>query len=163
MMEIFNKDVLIEIGKQLLDKKETIAVGESVTAGLLQFAFSNIPDAATFFQGGLTAFNIGQKYKHLSVEPVHALGVNCVSQKVATEMATNICRLFLSDWGIGVTGYASITPQSGGKLFAYYAINYHGKIVSKGKITSRPAHPPEVQLFYVQRLLTTLKGLLTAK
>src|SRR6478736_19122 len=109
-MEIFNDNALKKIGKKLIESKQTIAVGESVTSGLLQFAFSSIPDASKFYQGGITAYNIGQKYAHLKVEPIHALSVNCVSQSVATEMAINASKLFRSHWGIGVTGYA--TPET---------------------------------------------------
>src|SRR5436190_21131457 len=115
-MNTFDKKVLERLGKKLLKKKQTVAVAESVTSGLLQFAFSCIPDAASFFQGGITAYNIAQKFKHLQVEPLHALSVNCVSSKVAKEMALHVCQLYSSDWGIGITGYASPVPESGNKV-----------------------------------------------
>jgi len=83
----FDKKILTQIGKRLLAKKQTIAVAESVTSGLLQFAFSSMENAADFYQGGITAYNIAQKFKHLTVEPLHALSVNCVSAKVAEQMA----------------------------------------------------------------------------
>jgi nicotinamide mononucleotide (NMN) deamidase PncC len=92
-MELFDKNLLIRIGKYLKRKEETLAVAESVTAGLVQYAFSNVPDATQFFQGGLTAYNVAQKFKHLQVEPIHALAVNCVSQLVAEQMALQVCSL----------------------------------------------------------------------
>src|SRR5690606_30227245 len=95
---------------------------------LLQFALSAIPNAAKFFQGGITAYNVAQKYKHLAVEPLRALEVNCVSQGVATEMAIHICQQFASDWGIGITGYATPVPESANKVFAFYTITCYGKI-----------------------------------
>ena len=131
-----DKKAVIEVGKILLQKEETIAVAESVTSGLLQFEFSTIPDASLFFQGGITAYNIGQKYKHLQVEPIHAISTNCVSQKVAIEMALHICQLFSSHWGIAVTGYASPVPESNHKTYSFYAISYKNKIVKRGKITA---------------------------
>ena len=159
-MELFDKDMLDRIGKKLLKKKETIAIAESVTSGLLQFAFSNIKDASCFYQGGLTAFNIGQKFKHLQVDPVHALAVNGVSQKVAEEMAIQVCILFKSDWGIAVTGYASAVPASGNKTFAYCAISYKGKIRSKGKLNSNSSDPSEAQRSYVNRIVKKMLRLL---
>jgi PncC family amidohydrolase len=156
-MNLFDKKILEQIGKQLLKKKETIAVAESVTAGLLQFAFSAAPDAVKFFHGGITAYNIAQKFKHLQVEPLHALTVNCVSQKVADEMAHHVCRLFCSDWGIGITGYASPVPESGNKVFAFYAISYRTKLKAHGKITSQKADPPALQLKYANYILGQLK------
>jgi nicotinamide-nucleotide amidase len=133
-MDLFDKTVLEKIGHKILDKRETIAVAESVTCGLLQFALSNIPDASTFLQGGIVTYNIGQKFKHLNVEPIHALKVNCVSQKVADQMGFEVTRLFASDWGIAITGYASPNTESKQKLFAYYAIVYKSRIKAKGKI-----------------------------
>ena len=152
-MELFDKDILDRIGKKLLKKKQTIAIAESVTSGLLQFAFSNIKDASCFYQGGITAFNLGQKSKHLQVDPVHASSVNSVSQKVAEEMAAHVCILFKSDWGIGITGYASPEPSAGNKVFAYYAITFKNKIRSKGKLNPKKDQPPEVQEFYADTII----------
>lgn len=152
-MDLFQTSVLKSIGKKLLSKKQTLSVAESVTSGLLQFAFSNIPDAARFFQGGITAYNIGQKFKHLKVEPVHALSVDCVSQKVATEMAMHVSELFSSDWGIGITGYATQVPESDHKVFAYYAITNKMKVKKSGKLVPKTEDPPEVQLNYVDDVI----------
>ena len=155
-MHLFNKQILERIGRKLLAEKETIALAESVTAGLLQFAFSTVPDAAKFLHGGITAYNIGQKFKHLRVEPLHALAVNCVSQEVAKEMANNVCTLFSSHWGIGITGYASPVPESGDKVFAYYAISYKSRLKAHGKITAQKVDPTDVQVKFVNYILTQL-------
>lgn len=140
----------------MLARQETIAVAESVTAGLLQFSFSNIPDAIQFFQGGLTCYNLAQKFKHLQVEPVHAQSVNCVSQKVADEMASGISKAFQSEWGIGVTGYATPVPESDHKLFAYFSIVYKGKVKAHGKLSLKKQDPPAVQLYYTNTILKKL-------
>jgi len=147
-MELFDKKTLEIIGKKLMQKKQSVSVAESVTSGMLQLAFSAIPDAAQFFQGGITAYNLGQKYKHLKVEPIHALSVNCVSQQVANEMALHICELCSSDWGIGITGYATPVPESDNKVFAFYAITYKNKLKAKGKIAARKDDPMQLQLKY---------------
>ena len=155
-MKLFNDKGLSSIGKKLLRRKETIAIAESVTSGLLQFAFSTIKDASCFYQGGLTAFNIGQKFKHLQVDPVHALAVNSVSQKVASEMAQQVCILFKSDWGIGITGYATPEPSSENKVFAFYAIVYQNKIKAKGKLTPNKTEPTDIQLYYTNKIINKI-------
>ena len=159
-MRIFDQKILERIGKKMLQKKQTIAVAESVTSGLLQFSISGIPDAACFFHGGITTYNVAQKFMHLRVEPLHALSVNCVSQKVAKEMADQVCQLYTSDWGIGITGYASPTAESGNKVFAFFAIAYRGKIKSSGKINPQKTDPPELQTLYVNYILRKLLSLL---
>lgn len=159
-MVTFDEGVLKDIGLKILQRRESIALAESVTCGLMQFAFSTIPDASKFLQGGLSAFNIGQKCRHLMVEPLHAMNVNCVSQQVANEMGMQITTLYTSDWGIGVTGYASPAPESDQKLFAYYSIIYRKQIMAKGMIPARGEDPTKVQLYYVNEILAEFLTLL---
>jgi nicotinamide-nucleotide amidase len=159
-MELFNTKDLQHIGAALLKKKETIAVAESVTAGSLQFALSGIPDASLFFQGGVTAYNVGQKTKLLGVEPLHALSVNCVSKKVTTEMALGIAKLYSSEWAIGITGYASPVPESDNKVFAFYTIVYKNKVKASGKINPSMAEPQVLQTGYVNFVLKKLASII---
>jgi nicotinamide-nucleotide amidase len=157
---MFNQHIIFSIRDQILQRKETIAVAESVTSGLVQAAFATAPDASQFYQGGITAYNIGQKYRHLLVEPIHAQSCNCVSDQVAVGMALNVCGLFSSDWGLGITGYAVPAPESGNQLFAYYAIAYKGRLLANEKITVAEGLPMDVQIYYVNHLLETLNNCL---
>ena len=158
---IFNKQLIDSIGKRLKDKKESIATAESVTSGLLQTAISNAEGAAQIFQGGITAYNIGQKCRHLLVEPLHAIECNCVSEKIATDMSRNVCNLFLSDYGIGITGYAAPVPEKNIKeLFCYYSISLKDKILKSGKITAKTEEGFETQIFYVNEVLKIFNDLL---
>lgn len=150
------KEKIKKLRRYFLAQKETIAVAESVTSGWLQVFLSNIPDAGKFYQGGITAYNIGQKYKHLAVEPIHAQDNNCVSGKVAGQMALEVCNLFRSNWGIGITGYATPVPESGNRLFAHYAISYKGEIVAAGEITSKKLPNHKVQQHYADEVTTHL-------
>ncbi len=153
---MFESELIEAIKKNMLDKADTIAVAESVTSGLLQTAFASAENASLFFQGGLTVYNIGQKARHMQVDPIHALSCNCVSDKIAEQMALQVCPFFQSDWGIGVTGYAAPTPQSDNKLFAYYAISFRGAVLTKGRIDATCDIPFNVQLLYVQTILKEL-------
>ncbi|MBO9571354.1 MAG: CinA family protein [Chitinophagaceae bacterium] len=157
-MKPFDENLLKALGKKFTTSQTTIAVAESVTSGALQLALSSIPNASNFFQGGITAYNLGQKYKHLHVEPIHASRVNCVSAQVAEQMAIYASQLFQSDWSIGITGYASPVPESGNKLFAHYAIAFKGKIKSSGKIIPKSDTPEDIQFEYADFVLRKLKG-----
>ncbi|HEY6978419.1 MAG TPA: CinA family protein [Chitinophagaceae bacterium] len=159
---MFDHKLINSIQNLLLKRKETIAVAESVTSGLLQFAFSNAENAAKFYQGGLTAYNLGQKCRHLHIEPIHAFSCNCVSDQTASEMATGIADLFKSDWGLGITGYATPVPESENKIFAFYAISYKAKILNTQIISPGKMDFLKVQLFYVHKLLDSLNDLLAS-
>jgi len=150
----YDLDTLNNLSKLLQEKKQTVAVAESVTAGQLQTAFSLADGATQIFQGGITAYNIGQKARHLLVDPIHAANHNCVSEKVALEMATAVARMFSADWGIAITGYASPVPEENvHELFAHYAI-YHGNdCIKYGRITSPQIDPLMVRIFFTNTLL----------
>lgn len=158
---VFDKKLIDSIGSKFKDNNNSIAVAESVTGGLLQAAFSNANSASLFFQGGMTAYNIGQKCRHLLIEPLHAMECNCVSQKIAVEMSKNVCQLFLSDYGIGITGYAVRMPEKDvHDLFAFYAITSKDKILQQGKIVADVEEGLDAQLFYVNDVLQKLNSVL---
>ncbi len=150
-------NLINKTGKLLQKKGSTIAVAESVTSGNLQAAFSLADNATTFFQGGITTYNIGQKCRHLLVEPTHAIAVNCVSQNVSEEMASEVCNFFKSVFGIGITGYASPVPEKNIKqLFAYVAIAKGKKVIESKKILSSCTKPRNVQLDFTHQAIEVL-------
>lgn len=143
------------IREQFLKHNETIAIAESVTGGLLQSAFASMQFAMQFFQGGITAYNLGQKVKHLHVDPIHAQASNCVSGRVAEEMALHVCELFHSNYGIAITGYDTAVPESGNAIFAFYAIAKNGviKVIERMNADGGSA---EVKSFYIRRIMESL-------
>lgn len=156
MKELFDTKAIKAIRSFLLTHKETIAIAESVTSGFIQAAFSTAEEASQFYQGGITAYNIGQKYRHLRIEPIHALACNCVSEKIAQDMALHVCDLFHSNWGIGITGYAAPVPESDNELYAYYAIVNQNKVLVTKRIAAKKDDSIKVQLFYTNQILLDL-------
>lgn len=156
-MDLFNRDLLNEIGQKLIKQGYTISCAESVSSGLLQYALGSIENASEFYQGGITVYNTPQKTRHLHIEPIHALSVDAVSQKVANEMAAQCSQLFLSNWSIGITGYASASPESGNELYAYYCIAKQGQVSKCGKLVPDTRDPDDVKQYYVKEMLLKLK------
>lgn len=84
----------------------TLAVAESLTGGHLQSLVTAVSGASEFFAGGITAYSLEQKVRHLRVDRTHAKRVQCVSQRVAVEMAAGVCVMFGTSIGVATTGYA---------------------------------------------------------
>jgi nicotinamide-nucleotide amidase len=154
--DLFSPETIEAIKEYLINQKETIAVAESVTTGLLQLALGTTEKVSFYYQGGITAYNLGQKYRHLLIEPIHAQQCDCISQGVAGDMALQVCKLFKSNWGLSVTGYATPVEQSGNKLYAYISVAYNGEILLSEKITPKQTQPFAVQLEYANSLLQQL-------
>jgi nicotinamide-nucleotide amidase len=89
----------------------TLAVAESLTCGRIQAQVGAISGASNFFLGGITAYQLDQKIKHLGVSRVVAGPVNSVSAAVVEQMAQGVCALFGSDLGLATTGYAEPSEE----------------------------------------------------
>src|SRR3954469_9314645 len=101
----------------------TLAVAESITCGQIQARVGAISGASEFFLGGITAYSLDQKVRHLGIDRVAAKRVNSVSASVAVQMARGVCGFFGSDLGLATTGYAE--PSTKPKIdepFAWWAL-----------------------------------------
>ena len=155
------QEISNQIAALLKGRNQTIAVAESVTAGQLQTSLSIAERAMDFFQGGVTAYNLGQKTKLLGIDPILAMVTDCVSQQIASTMAKNVARLFNCHWGIGITGYASPVPEKNiEELFACFAITCEGSTLICETIKAEKQDPYFVRQFYTQYVLEQLLKLL---
>lgn len=77
-------------------------------------------------------------------------------------MALSVCSMFSSDWGIGITGYATPVPESGNKVYAYFAIARKGNIIAADKIAAGTEDPFRVQHCFTKELLSRLDSLMRA-
>ncbi|MBC9929206.1 CinA family protein [Chitinophaga qingshengii] len=163
-MSTINLDSVNQIRAILINRRQSLAVAESVTAGILQVAFSSADKAAEYFQGGITAYNLGQKARHLGLDPIHGEQSNCVSPQTARTLAENCCSFFSSHWGIGVTGYASTVPEQGiTELYAYYSIASDREEMKSARITPPPGlqDPIAVRYYYTNEVINVLLEVLT--
>lgn len=93
----------------------TLAAAESLTCGRVAARIGAESGASDYFLGGVTAYTLEQKVKLLGVNRAHARRVNCVSQRVAVEMAAGAGALFGADLAVATTGYAEPSPADGVK------------------------------------------------
>jgi PncC family amidohydrolase len=154
LKNIFEEKIITEIGEILSSRHETVAVAESVTSGYLQAAFSQMKEAMNIFHGGMTVYNIGQKTRHLRVNPIEAQQTNCVSETVTGQMASEISYQFLADWGIACTGYASPVPELNiQETFALYSFFNNRTIVTNGRISGSGKSQYDEQIHFANEIL----------
>lgn len=121
------------VGKILKERKETIAVAESCTGGLLGGEFTNIPGSSDYFLGGIIAYSNEIKESILGVKKETLLKFGAVSQETAIQMAENVRKLFNSTYGISITGIAGPTGGTKEKPVGtvWIALATPEKIISK--------------------------------
>jgi nicotinamide-nucleotide amidase len=139
----------------------TLAAAESLTCGRVQARVGATSGASNFFRGGLTAYSLDQKVKHLGVDRAAARRVNCVSAAVAEQMARGVCTLFDSDLGVATTGYAEPAPDDGvADPFAWWAVAHRrrGRFVKvwSGRAECPGATRTDAQAFVADAVLVEL-------
>ena len=97
----------------LQQRKETVAVAESLTAGGLGHALTEIPGASEVFLGGVIAYSSDVKINWLGVLPHSIKNHTVVSEKVAIEMAEGARSKFGTTWAIATTGIAGPSDYEG--------------------------------------------------
>lgn len=127
----------------------TLAVAESLTAGHVQARIAAVSGASGYFLGGVTAYALEQKVRLLGVNRAHARRVDCVSQRVAVEMARGAVTLFGSDLAVATTGYAEPNRAAGVKApLAWWALCHRrpgGAAVVAGQVEMPGATRLEAQ------------------
>lgn len=126
---------LAEVAAVATVRGVTVAAAESLSAGCVQSLLARRSGASAWFAGGVTAYNLEQKATLLRVSRDHAATCNCVSQRVADEMADHCRRLFAADVAVSTTGYAEPPPTAPGRgPFAHLALADRGGVVRQVEI-----------------------------
>jgi nicotinamide-nucleotide amidase len=139
----------------------TLAVAESLTCGEVQARIGKISGASEFFLGGITAYSLEQKVRHLGVDRAAGKRVNAVSAEIAGQMAQGVCALFGSAIGLATTGYAEPSPEAGvTEPFAWWALAHRRGsrtiVVRTGRVECPGESRADTQAIVAQAVLAEL-------
>jgi nicotinamide-nucleotide amidase len=99
------------VGKLLLEHKQTVALAESCTGGLLASRITDISGASNYLVGGLVVYATRLKTELAGVNADWLAAHGTVNREVAEELANGARVRLRADWGIGITGWASNGPD----------------------------------------------------
>jgi len=95
-----------EIAELLTSRKQTLAVAESCTGGLIASSITKLAGVSSFFRGGVVTYQTQTKVQLLGVSEKTIQIHSVVSAAVAQEMAVGVQKVLQSDYAISVTGNA---------------------------------------------------------
>ena len=99
------------VGECLVSKKETLAVAESCTGGLIAERITRVPGSSRYFMGGVTCYSNQSKVEFTGMPPLLLEMSGAVSAEVARSLAEGVRDRMGASIGIGVTGVAG--PSGG--------------------------------------------------
>ena len=100
------KDLSEVVGKELLERSESVAVAESCSGGMLASRIVDVPGSSRYFLGGVVSYSNQAKEDFLDVPKALLKRYGAVSSEVAKAMAESVRERFNSTYGIGITGIA---------------------------------------------------------
>jgi len=99
------------IAKLLTERKETLALAESCTGGMVSSMLIDIPGSSAFLMEGLVTYSNQAKSRLLDI-PIDMIELHgAVSEEVARAMAEGVRKNAGTDYGLSITGIAG--PDGG--------------------------------------------------
>ena len=99
-----------QISDLLKKSRQTIAVAESLTGGLVSSRLTNLGGSSDFFIGGIVCYSPRVKVTNVGVPAGLISQFGVVSKEVAVSLAEEIKKRFRTDIGLAVTGVAGPAP-----------------------------------------------------
>jgi len=94
------------IAERLKSSKQTIAVAESSTGGLLSAALLAVPGASVYFLGGAVIYTASSRTALMGFTDADLKGIRSSSEPYALLLARRIREKHGATWGLGETGAA---------------------------------------------------------
>jgi PncC family amidohydrolase len=92
------------IAARLIARKETIAVSESSTGGLISAALLAVPGASAYFLGGAVVYTREARRALLGITDREMVGIRSASEPYAALAARTVRERHKATWGLSETG-----------------------------------------------------------
>ena len=93
-----------QIAAKLIERRQTVAVAESSTGGLISAALLAVPGASAYFLGGAVVYTRDARRILMEIPDDSMKGIRSASEPYARLLAGQMRQRFSSDWGLSETG-----------------------------------------------------------
>ncbi len=116
------------LGALLKARKQTIAVAESSSGGLVSAALLAMPGASAYFMGGTVVYTQAAREAFLAVTAEEMAGLRSSSEPYARLLARTLRERLATTWGIAETGAAGPTGNRYGDKAGHTCVAICGPV-----------------------------------
>jgi nicotinamide-nucleotide amidase len=115
-----------KIAVKLIERRQTIAVGESSTGGLISASFLAVPGASAYFLGGAVVYTRDARRILAGITDEDMKGMRSASEPYAKLLANQVRERFATDWGLAETGATGPTGNRYGDAAGHSCMGVAG-------------------------------------
>jgi nicotinamide-nucleotide amidase len=115
-----------KIAARLIERKETIAIAESSTGGLIAAALLAVPGASAYFVGGAVVYTKVARLALLGIDDAEMKGMRASTEAYALLCAKRVRDKHATTWGLGETGATGPTGNRYGDAAGHSCIAIAG-------------------------------------
>src|SRR5436305_7640751 len=93
-----------QIAAKLIERRQTIAVAESSTGGLISAALLAVPGASAYFLGSAVVYTREARRTLMEIPDDAMKGIRSASEPYATLLASQLRNRFSFYWGLSAAG-----------------------------------------------------------
>ncbi|MDR3512341.1 MAG: CinA family protein [Caulobacteraceae bacterium] len=116
------------LAAQLKAARQTVAVAESSSGGLISAALLAVPGASAYFLGGAVVYTARARMRLLGLPREAVAGMRSASEPYALLLARSIRTQFEADWGVSETGAAGPTGNPYGDAAGHSCVAVSGPV-----------------------------------
>lgn len=116
------------LAERLKANRQTVAVAESSSGGLISAALLAVPGASAYFLGGAVVYTARARMRLLGVQREAVAGMRSASEPYAILLARSIRAQFEADWGLSETGAAGPTGNPYGDAAGHTCLAVSGPV-----------------------------------
>lgn len=122
------KELAAEIARILTERRETVAVAEATTGGLVSAALLSVAGASAYFRGGGILYTLISRNRLAGIPEAQMTGYRGPTTDVILSLADGLRERLDATWGIGESGIAGPTGSRYGHPVGYTTIAVVGPV-----------------------------------
>lgn len=116
------------LGARLKERKETVAVAESSSGGLVSAALLSVAGASAYYLGGGVVYTPKARVMLMDIPREALAGMRSASEPYALLLARTVRERFGATWGISETGAAGPTGNGYGDAAGHTCVAISGPV-----------------------------------